>query len=105
MRRKQGALVPFELKILSAIKDLHAEGEEKIWGLLIAKKLDLVSTTSSGSMYRALRRLEKFGYLVGSWQDITTVEGSSPRRRYYNLTVAKTRYFGTPFYVAYRTGI
>lgn len=40
-----------------------------------------------GTVYPALRRLEREGLIAGRWQDVA----GGPRRRYYDLTLDGTR--------------
>jgi PadR family transcriptional regulator, regulatory protein PadR len=40
-----------------------------------------------GTVYPALRRLEREGLVAGRWQDVA----GAPRRRYYDLTLEGTR--------------
>jgi len=44
-----------------------------------------------GTVYPALRRLEREGLIVGRWQDMA----GSPRRRYYDLTLEGSRSLAT----------
>jgi len=78
MRRKTGELVLFEKRILKVAKGLH-----EFYGYQIAEKLGH-EVEKRGTLYRALNRLEKFGYLKSRWEDnpIKNV----PRRKYYRLT-------------------
>lgn len=43
------------------------------------------SLTASGTLYKALGRLEEFGLLTSRWEDVAAVKGR-PRRRLYELT-------------------
>jgi DNA-binding PadR family transcriptional regulator len=83
MRRKQGKLVPLEETILGIIQVLENQGVKKIYGFEIAKRTDSkTKLCQRGTIYRALIRLEKMGYLKSSWGKAI---GNFPRRRYYHL--------------------
>jgi DNA-binding PadR family transcriptional regulator len=43
------------------------------------------SLTAHGTLYKALSRLEEFGFLTSRWEDAGAVDGR-PRRRLYELT-------------------
>lgn len=82
MPRRERRLGYATVAILRAITDGHAYG------------LDIVENTglASGTVYVALGRLQKRGFLRASWepQAIAEREGR-PRRRYYELTPAGTQ--------------
>ena len=45
--------------------------------------------TAYGTLYRALSRLEKAGFLTSRWEDISSLaKESRPRRRLYHITEA-----------------
>jgi DNA-binding PadR family transcriptional regulator len=46
---------------------------------------------SSGSLYPALRRLERAGWIVGEDEGIDPSEAGRPARRYYTMTGAGAR--------------
>lgn len=52
------------------------------WGAQIAPAAGL----KSGTIYPALARLERFGWLTSRWEDIEPSEQGRPRRRLYRLT-------------------
>lgn len=90
MRRKPGALVPFELAICQAAAGLRRKDRE-FHGYEIAKLIaddrDAQVLTGYGTLYRALDRLEKMGLLRSRWEDakVRGLEGR-PIRRLYTLT-------------------
>jgi len=91
MRRKAGALVPFELDILDAAVDLRQRGTDAFHGYLIAKQIksqaDARLLTAHGTLYRALARLESMGLLASRWEDpAVPARESRPGRRLYTLT-------------------
>jgi PadR family transcriptional regulator len=91
MRRKPGALVPFESSLLTAAVQLRRRGVHEFHGYSIAKHLGEVSDrrllTAYGTLYRALGRLEQMGLLESRWEDpqIAAAE-KRPGRRLYTLT-------------------
>jgi PadR family transcriptional regulator, regulatory protein PadR len=91
MRRKNGTLVPLEVSILEAALDLQGRGVAEAHGFLIAKELrdarHARRLTAYGTLYKALDRLERAGYLTSHWEDpLSAAEESRPRRRFYRLT-------------------
>ncbi|MYD35586.1 MAG: hypothetical protein F4X20_00965 [Dehalococcoidia bacterium] len=95
MRRKQGALIPIEQSILVAAMELRARGDEEFHGFRIAREIKEQTAarllTAHGTLYRALGRLEKQGYLSSRWEDpVLAAEESRPRRKFYKLTAAGT---------------
>lgn len=55
---------------------------EERWGAEIAPRTAL----ASGTLYPALIRLERFGWLSSRWEEVDRVEAKRPRRRLYRLT-------------------
>ena len=96
MRRKAGTLVPLEVSILEAALRLRRDGQEEAHGFLLAKLIrdgaGARRLTAYGTLYRALERLEEFGFLESRWEDATigAVTGRPPRR-FYRLTVSGAR--------------
>jgi DNA-binding PadR family transcriptional regulator len=93
MRRKQGALVPLEVSILEAAMELRHRGVIEAHGFLLAKEMrderNARRLTAYGTLYKALERLQRAGYLQSRWEDplIAAREGR-PRRRSYQVTLA-----------------
>ena len=80
MRRKAGALVPFEKWILDTANTVGCE----FYGFQLAKQLkNRPKVIERGTLYRALQRLEDMGYLTSRWEETNE---NKPRRRYYKLT-------------------
>lgn len=52
------------------------------WGSKIAP----VAALKSGTLYPALMRMERLGWLSGRWEEIDPAEEGRPRRRLYRLT-------------------
>jgi DNA-binding MarR family transcriptional regulator len=52
------------------------------WGAQIAPAAGL----PSGTLYPALARMERFGWLASRWEEIDPAEAGRPRRRLYHLT-------------------
>jgi len=91
MRRKQGALVPTEVSILEAAKDLLRPGEKGFYGLQIAQAIKEREGTrflsGYGTLYRALGRLESQGFLCSHWEDADVAHKQKrPPRKIYELT-------------------
>ena len=93
MRRKTGELVPLEVSILEASIELAQRGVPEAHGYLLAKELrdrdGARRLTAYGTLYKALDRLERQGYLASRWEDPTiAAAGARPRRRFYQTTAA-----------------
>ena len=91
MRRKKDTLIPVEISILAAFLDLKMRGIEDAHGFLIAKQIKdqqgARMLTSHGTIYKALGRMEKAGWLKSKWEDpVIAAEESRPRRRFYRMT-------------------
>jgi DNA-binding PadR family transcriptional regulator len=92
MRRKQGELVPLEVAILEASVDLAGRGTPEAHGFLLAREMrdhdGARRLTAYGTLYKALDRLERSGYLASRWEDpMVAAEEGRPRRRFYRTTV------------------
>jgi PadR family transcriptional regulator, regulatory protein PadR len=93
MRRKEGELVPLEVSILEAALELRRRGTPEAHGFLLAKEMrdshHARRLTAYGTLYKALERLERAGYLESRWEDphAAAAEGR-PRRRFYQVTLA-----------------
>ena len=57
------------------------------WGTRIAPTAGL----KSGSLYPALMRMERFGWLASRWEEVDPSEARRPRRRLYHLTAEGQR--------------
>jgi PadR family transcriptional regulator len=93
MRRKTGELVPLEVSILEASIELMRRGVPEAHGFLLAKELrdreGARRLTAYGTLYKALDRLERVGYLASRWEDpMIAAAGARPRRRFYHATAA-----------------
>jgi PadR family transcriptional regulator len=96
MRRKQGILIPIELSILDVCESRSLSGSPECHGFLIATlikgKQETRLLTAYGTLYRALGRLEKAGFLASRWEDTSSLAGESrPRRRLYHITEEGTK--------------
>ena len=91
MRRREGALVPLEVAVLTAGLDLSGEGQPEFHGFLLAKAMrdgdHARGLTAHGTLYKALDRMERMELLVSRWEDpeIAAAQGR-PRRRLYRVT-------------------
>jgi DNA-binding PadR family transcriptional regulator len=88
-RRRQGVLLELEVGILAVCSETGASG---VHGFAIAKTLvdrgDTRSLTATGTLYRALHRLEAAG-LIESWWEAPDAAGEGrPPRRCYRITGA-----------------
>lgn len=93
MRRKEGALVPLEVSILEAAMELRRRGVTEAHGFLLAREMRdghrARRLTAYGTLYKALDRLERAGYLASRWEDPMIAAGAGrPRRRFYRVTLA-----------------
>ena len=93
MRRKKGSLLPIELAILEAAIGLRTRGFGEFHGFLMASELqehgDARSLTAYGTLYKALGRMERAGWLASRWEDPLVAAGENrPRRRLYEITAA-----------------
>jgi len=93
MRRKQGAVLPLEAAILSAAVEFFAAGTPQFHGFLLAKQLRDAEgaklLTAHGTLYKALGRMEKAGWLTSEWEDPeAAAQEGRPRRRCYAITSA-----------------
>lgn len=96
MRRKRGTLLPIELDILDVCASRSLSGVPECHGFLIASLIrgtqNAKLLTAYGTLYRALSRLEKAGFLTSRWEDISSLAGESrPRRRLYRITDAGSK--------------
>jgi DNA-binding PadR family transcriptional regulator len=92
MRRKVGTLVPLEVSILEAALELRQRGIMEAHGFLLAKEIrdgrQARRLTAYGTLYKALDRLERAGYLSSRWEDPqVAADDGRPRRRFYRVTL------------------
>jgi PadR family transcriptional regulator, regulatory protein PadR len=92
MRRKEGSLVPLEVSILEVALELRQRGIGEAHGFLLAKELRdgarARRLTAYGTLYKALDRLERAGYLASRWEDpLIAARDGRPRRRFYRVTL------------------
>ncbi len=96
MRRKDGSLFPLEVSILEAALSLRRQGSAEVHGFLLAKTIrdrdQARRLTAYGTLYKALERLERLGYLESRWEDpLVAAADGRPRRRFYRLTIVGER--------------
>jgi DNA-binding PadR family transcriptional regulator len=87
-RRQPGSLFPLEVAILATCQ---RAGEPGIHGFAIARQMlehgDTRRLAATGTLYRALYRMEEAGLLESSWATPADEETTaSPRRRMYRIT-------------------
>jgi DNA-binding PadR family transcriptional regulator len=98
MRRKEGALIPIEVAILSAGLSLLARGEEEFHGYQLAREIKMANgdryRTAAGTLYRALDRMDQSGLLTSRWEDPSSpeVDGRPPRRLYHITAEGRSAY-------------
>ena len=73
--------------------ELRRHGVTEAHGFLLAKEMrderSARRLTAYGTLYKALDRLERAGYLESRWEDPLIGAGEGrPRRRFYRLTLA-----------------
>lgn len=93
MRRKPGALLPIELSILETAITLRVRGARYFHGFMIARELKQQQNarllTAHGTLYKALDRMRKQGFLESEWEDpLLAAQEGRPRRRFYSVTAA-----------------
>jgi PadR family transcriptional regulator, regulatory protein PadR len=86
-------LLPIELAILDVCTTRALSGIPECHGFLIASLVKGAQNskllTAYGTLYRALSRLEKAGFLTSRWEDMSALANESrPRRRLYRVTAA-----------------
>jgi DNA-binding PadR family transcriptional regulator len=88
-RRRQGALLDLEVGILAVCTETGASG---VHGFAIAKTLadrgDTRTLTATGTLYRALHRLEAAGLIESWWEASDATSEGRPPRRCYRITGA-----------------
>lgn len=89
-RRRPGSLLPLEVAILTACLEAGQNGSH---GFALAKAIadagDSRELTATGTLYRALHRLDEAGLVENWWEDpIDAAEAGRPRRRCYRVTGA-----------------
>ena len=92
MRRRTGAIIPLEIAILEASAELRQAGEPEVHGYLLARIVQDIRhakrLTAYGTLYKALTRLERQGYLASRWEDpLAAATEGRPRRKFYRLTL------------------
>jgi PadR family transcriptional regulator, regulatory protein PadR len=70
------------LQTLAILRVLLDDPAGEHYGLEIAKAAGL----PGGSLYPALARLEREGWVTSAWEDLDEHEAGRRRRRYYRLT-------------------
>ena len=89
-RRRPGALLPLEVSILAALRDGGSGG---IHGFALAQAIagaeESRRLTATGTLYRALHRLDDAGLIENWWEDPNdAADAGRPRRRLYRITGA-----------------
>ena len=107
MRRKPGALIPIEISILEAGIDLQERGTPQAHGYLLARQIKdregARRLTGYGTLYKALDRMERAGYLESEWEDPSAAAAERrPRRRFYRVTAAGQSVYRESLFTAHR---
>lgn len=88
-RRKQGTLLPIELKILQVVEELDS-ADRQAYGFALASALSAQEgkkLTAHGTLYKALARMTEAALLDSHWEDPEIAESEGrPRRRLYTIT-------------------
>jgi DNA-binding PadR family transcriptional regulator len=93
MKRKPDKLIPIEEQILAVAQGLLKDGQQEFHGYQLAVELQgrtgARRLAGHGTLYKALLRLERQGFLLSHWED-PTVAGTEGRRqrRLYRLSLA-----------------
>jgi hypothetical protein len=100
MNRKRGVLIPIEAAILSTGISLAQRGEEEFWGVRLQTAIEEAAEgpmrVPSSTLYRALDRLERMGYVASHWEDPLIAEQERrPRRCLYRVTPAGAQALAT----------
>jgi DNA-binding PadR family transcriptional regulator len=87
-RRRPGSLFPLEIAVLKAVRD---RGPQGVHGFAIAQAIadaeESRRLTATGTLYRALQRLDDAGLIENWWEDADEAAvAGRPRRRLYRLT-------------------
>lgn len=93
VRRKPDTLIPLEAAICEAAIELQRRGISEFHGYLLAKFIKDIDEArrfaGQGTLYRALDRLHRRGYVASSWEPPEAANAESrPARRLYSLTPA-----------------
>lgn len=88
-RRKEGTLLPLEVRVLEIVKQSDSD-RSPMYGFALANELSEdggKSLTGHGTLYKALARMADAGLLETEWEDpeIAEAEGR-PRRRLYRIS-------------------
>ena len=88
-RRKEGALLPLEVEILTTLATLQCSGRPGVHGFSLAQMLregrGSRALTGHGTLYKALARLEEAGLVTSRWEQPAGTH-DRPRRRLYEVT-------------------
>jgi DNA-binding PadR family transcriptional regulator len=93
MRGRKSGLLPLELSILETGIEMRREGYPEFHGFLAASRMrdagEARLLTARGTLYKALERLERQGFLSSHWEapEVALTEGR-PRRRLYRVAPA-----------------
>lgn len=91
MRGRKSGLLPLELTILQTGIEMRRDGQSDFYGFLAASRMrdsgEARLLTARGTLYKALDRLERSGFLSSTWEDPeVALAAGRPRRRLYRVT-------------------
>jgi DNA-binding PadR family transcriptional regulator len=91
VRRKPGSLIPIELSILETGLEMQGRGQAEFHGYALAKEMAdrdrARRLTGHGTLYRALDRLERLGFVECRTEDPTIAASAGrPIRVLYRVT-------------------
>jgi PadR family transcriptional regulator, regulatory protein PadR len=96
MRRRADQLIALEVDILETALKLQRRGKAEFHGYAIAQSLQdetgARELLGHGTLYKALDRLERRGFLTSYWENEATAAAEDrPPRRLYTITAAGQR--------------
>ncbi len=91
MRGRKSGLLDLELAVLETGVEMRREGTPEFHGFLAAARIregeEARQLTARGTLYKALDRLHRQGYLESRWEAAEiALEAGRPRRRLYQVT-------------------
>jgi PadR family transcriptional regulator, regulatory protein PadR len=96
VRRRPDTLLPLEVSILEVLASRAADGAGPVHGFELARAIaeaeEARSLTAHGTLYKALSRLARAGFVASRWEDPDeALAAGRPRRRLYEIEDAGAR--------------
>lgn len=93
MRRRPDTLLPLEAAILQQLASIAGSGVHDMYGFELARRIAEAKgarqLTGHGTLYKALARLDRAGFVESRWEDPdVALAAGRPRRRIYVITPA-----------------